>query len=156
MLSLCILIVAKCTAMHLNDYSKYWLPGLWNHLSWKRCSRPSSPTINLTYEGPSPSHVTYCHVHTSLKWLQQWELHCFPGQPPFCNKILPKNPSTASPVHLETALSHPTTCHLRKECDIPCCHLLSGSCRVKASFWKLDDFGLTSNFFVKLNELFSS
>lgn len=51
-----------------------------NRLGWKIRSRSSCPTISLTYWVP-PSHISQCHIHTSLQYLQEWGVHHIPVQP---------------------------------------------------------------------------
>ena len=48
-----------------------------------------SPIINLTYQVPLLNHIPKCHIHTSLKYLQRWELHHFPWQPIQMFDLLP-------------------------------------------------------------------
>lgn len=42
-----------------------------NHLGWKIPLRSSSPTIHLAYWVPLLNFIPWCHIHTSLKYLQE-------------------------------------------------------------------------------------
>lgn len=83
----------------------------------------SNPVINLTYQLPPLNCILQCHVHTSLKYFQGWELH-HNGLPiamlDHClhEEILPNVPSKPSLVQLETISLHHIICHFRKDTNI--------------------------------------
>ena len=52
-----------------------------NHLGWKRPLKSLSPTVNLALPSPPLNHVPKCHVYMSFKYLQEWWINHFPGQP---------------------------------------------------------------------------
>lgn len=78
--------------------------------------------IKSDYHLPSPllNYVAKCYIHASLKYLQEWGLHQFPGKSVpisshyFHEEINPDIQSISSLAWLEVFSSHALTCHLRK------------------------------------------
>lgn len=132
-------------------------------LGWKIPSRSWSPTINLTCWVPSLNHVLECHIHTSLKYLQGFRFHCFPGQyipmldHPLWEEALPKTQFKPPLVQFETWSSHTCLsdfwkthnrdCELINQKGCPLSHALrssdtvavakAGLCFPSSSFWWL-------------------
>ncbi|KAK4817898.1 hypothetical protein QYF61_002282 [Mycteria americana] len=94
-----------------------------NRIGWKRPSRSSSPTVNLTPPRPPLHHVPKHLIPTSFKYLQGWRLNHFPGQPgpmldnPFREVKFPNIQSKPPLAQLEAISSCPITCYLGKETD---------------------------------------
>ena len=105
-----------------------------NHLGWKRTSRSSSRTVNLTWPSPPLNHVPKCHTYTSFKYLQGWWLNHFSGQlvpvpdNPFSEEISPNIQSKIPLVQLAAIFSCPVACYWEKRPTPPRYSLLSGSC----------------------------
>lgn len=82
---------------------------------------------------PNKCHISKCHIHTSIKYLQGCGLDCHPVQHipmpyhPFHEEILPDFQSKPPLVQIEATHSHPITYHLRKETNthIATRHLLN-------------------------------
>ncbi|KAK4826190.1 hypothetical protein QYF61_006134, partial [Mycteria americana] len=104
-----------------------------NHLGWKRPLRSSSPTVNLALPSPPLYHVPKHLIQTAFKYLQEWGLNHFPGQPvpmldnPFRDKIFPNTQPKPPLVQLEAISSRPISCHLGEETDP---HLTTASFQV--------------------------
>ncbi|KAK4816001.1 hypothetical protein QYF61_010869 [Mycteria americana] len=94
-----------------------------NRIGWKRPLRSLSPTVNLTLPRPPLNHISKCHVQTSFKYFQGWQLNHFTGQPvpvldnPFSEEKFPNIQSKPPLVQLEAISSHPITSYLGKETD---------------------------------------
>lgn len=69
---------------------------------------------------PLLKHVPKCRIHMSLKYLQEWQLHHFPGQPLpvpkhfFCEEIHPDIQSKPSMMQPQAICLSPVPCHLGK------------------------------------------
>ncbi|KAK4831331.1 LOW QUALITY PROTEIN: hypothetical protein QYF61_016820, partial [Mycteria americana] len=94
-----------------------------DRIGWKRPLRSSSPTLNLTLPSPPLHHVPEHLIQTSVKYLQGWRLHHFPGQPvpmldnPFSEVKFPNIQSKPPLVQPEAISSRPITCDLGEETD---------------------------------------
>ncbi|KAK4823797.1 hypothetical protein QYF61_006519 [Mycteria americana] len=104
---------------HLSTY----MLGIKELPSWKRPSRSSSPTVNLTLPRPPLNHVPKHLIQTSFKYLQGWRLNHFPGQPvptldnPLGEVKFPNIQSKPPLAQLEAISSCPITCYLGEETD---------------------------------------
>lgn len=81
----------------------------------------SSPINKLALVSAPLNHIPKHHIHTSLKHVQRWQLHNFPGQSilmsdcPHCEEIIPDIQFKPLLVQPESISSCPPTYHLRKE-----------------------------------------
>lgn len=89
---------------------------LWNHATTEVEKDIQDHKVQpLNWPNPSLNHTTYCHVQTSLKFLQGFRLCLFPGQPlpmlynPLHEEIIPNFQSNHPLIQLEKVSSSPIT-----------------------------------------------
>ncbi|KAK4830945.1 hypothetical protein QYF61_014404 [Mycteria americana] len=116
-------ITPKSFSVHKQEVQRGTFPKSQNRIGWKRPSRSSSPTVNLTLPRPPLHHVPKHLIQTSFKYLQGWRLNHFTGKPvpmldnPFSEEKFPNIQSKPPLVQLEAITSCPISCYLGEETD---------------------------------------